>query len=302
MFVDTKFVEETANAVLHHFGWNLTAESAEAELSLDKLYIGRMYSSERYIVWSRKVGYAFFRQQANLFADRLTEWGKRVNEVPDTRIVDDAERFDPGPQPSHDLVFESRTTDWRSQEALRGLGEVRYVQTTPNRLTEEGTCTFFLGQLYVRMDDKVHCFGKVRSGNGQFPFYGFQVTSSARDGEQSDRLGTVIRYDDREIVGVVTGESLSFCDRFQIVLDMVSRMWEPGLGVPEVTGDRVHRLYAYMALHDVPKTFQEVADEDVARLGDADGNTLTDRRIEAVYLAKGENLADWYNAFINFTA
>lgn len=299
MFVDTKFVEETANAVLHPFGWNLTAEGSGTELS--KLYINRSWTAERYILWSRKVGYAFLRQQANLFADRLTEWGKHVNEIPDTRIVEDAERFDPGPEPSHEQVFESRPIDWRSQEVLRGLYEVLYVRTTPNRLTEEGTCTFFLGKFYVRMEGKVHCFGKVRSGNGQFPFYGFQATSSARDGDQSNRLGTVIRYDGRELVAVVTDRALGFYDRWPLVLSAISCMWEPGLAVPEVETDRVHSLYSYMGLHDVPKTFQEIADEDIARLGTDEGNNFTDRRIGAVYAAEGKDLMDWYNAFINFT-
>lgn len=310
MLVDTKLVEDTANAVLQPFGWNLTVKGVGAKLAratsdtdgidiLDKVYIGRTYGRElSYILWSRKVPYAFFRQQANLLADRLTEWGKRVNEVPDTKIVEDPERFDPGPAPSHEPVFADRPTNWKSQEALRGLGRVRFLDVTPNRLREEGACTTFDGKLYVRMDGRVRCFGLIRNGNGHFPYFGFAADNSGELGER-DLIGTVLRYDGRPVVDIVTGRSLPYAERWEQARRLWRYMYEPGLETART--DRLYQLVVYAATAEVEKTFDDVVDEDRARLGDEEGARFTDRRVEAVYASTSEDPAELYRVFAEFT-
>lgn len=297
MLVDTKLVEDTANAVLQPFGWNLTVKGVGAKLAratsdtdgidiLDKVYIGRTYGRElSYILWSRKVPYAFFRQQANLLADRLTEWGKRVNEVPDTKIVEDPERFDPGPAPSHDPVFPERPpiTTYALQTKLRQMGGVRFVDTTPNRLHEDGTCTVYFGKFYVRLDGKVECLGLIRDGNGHYPSFGFRASA----GELV--FGTVVRYDGYEIVDILRNGSPR---------QYIGHFYTPSMGA--VT-DRLYRHMEYAATADVPLTFDEIAASDRERLGEEAGAAFTDKRVAAVYASTSEDPAELYRVFAEFT-
>lgn len=309
MLIDIDYVEDAVNAVLEPFGWTVDVEGAGATLArstsdergvdtLDKVYIGRVLSDARYLLWSRKVPHAFLRQQANLVAERLTNWGKRVNEVPDTRLVEDPERFDPGPAPSHEPVFDDRPTNWRSQEALRGLGTVCFVATTPNRLRENGTCTTFDGKLYVYMEGRVRCFGLIRNGNGHFPYFGFRVNASGDTGDQN-LLGTVIRFDGRDVVDVVCERPLPYIELWEQRNRLFRHMYEPGMEASRT--DRLYQLVVYAATAEVEKTFDDVVEEDRRKRGDVAGAAFTDRRVEAVYAIDSNEPAHWYRTFVDFT-